>query len=122
MPEFQDLYQQALEVKLNEIERVAYALSLDMESWNMDGQMPPDPGYIRSRGMKFPKHPEIMQGKIRRMLRNNVYERKESEAALRMCRIRGKRLRASQKKTTKKKQTKTNKNKQNKTTQTHHDM
>ncbi|NNE52380.1 MAG: glycosyltransferase family 2 protein [Sulfitobacter sp.] len=32
MPEFQDLYQQALDVKLNETERVAYALSLDMES------------------------------------------------------------------------------------------
>ncbi len=32
MPEFRDLYTQALEVKLNETERVAYALSLDMES------------------------------------------------------------------------------------------
>ncbi|PIE10901.1 MAG: glycosyl transferase family 2 [Rhodobacterales bacterium] len=32
MPEFQDLYQQALEVKLTETERVAYALALDMES------------------------------------------------------------------------------------------
>ena len=32
MPEFADLYQQALDVKLNETERVAYALSLDMES------------------------------------------------------------------------------------------
>ena len=32
MPEFRDLYQQALEVKLNETERVAYALSLDMEN------------------------------------------------------------------------------------------
>ncbi|KIN61353.1 Glycosyl transferase family 2 [Sulfitobacter noctilucae] len=32
MPEFRDLYQQALGVKLNETERVAYALSLDMES------------------------------------------------------------------------------------------
>ncbi len=32
MPEFADLYQQALNVKLNETERVAYALSLDMES------------------------------------------------------------------------------------------
>jgi len=31
-PEFQDLYAQALQVKLNETERVAYALSLDMES------------------------------------------------------------------------------------------
>ncbi|MGH1425079.1 MAG: glycosyltransferase family 2 protein [Pseudooceanicola sp.] len=32
MPEFEDLYQQALKVKLNEVERVAYALALDMES------------------------------------------------------------------------------------------
>ncbi len=31
-PEFADLYSQALDVKLNETERVAYALSLDMES------------------------------------------------------------------------------------------
>lgn len=52
----------------------------------MDGQTPPDPGFIRSRGMKFPKHPEIMQGKIRRLLRQNAYEDKESEAALRVVR------------------------------------
>lgn len=32
MPEFQDLYEKALKVKLNETERVAYALALDMES------------------------------------------------------------------------------------------
>ncbi len=32
MPEFEDLYKQALEIKLNETERVAYALALDMES------------------------------------------------------------------------------------------
>lgn len=32
MPEFSDLYQQALECKLTETERVAYALALDMES------------------------------------------------------------------------------------------
>lgn len=32
MPEFEDLYRQALQVKLNETERVAYALALDMES------------------------------------------------------------------------------------------
>ena len=31
-PEFQDLYDQALKVKLTETERVAYALALDMES------------------------------------------------------------------------------------------
>ncbi len=32
MEEFQDLYEQALKIKLNETERVAYALALDMES------------------------------------------------------------------------------------------
>ena len=32
MPEFEDLYNQALKVKLTETERVAYALALDMES------------------------------------------------------------------------------------------
>jgi FkbM family methyltransferase len=52
----------------------------------MDGQTPGDTGFIRSRGMKFPKHPEIMQGKIRRLLRANEYEAKESEAALRVVR------------------------------------
>ena len=32
MPEFKDLYDKALAVKLTETERVAYALALDMES------------------------------------------------------------------------------------------
>lgn len=32
MPEFEDLYQQALTLELNEVERAAYALALDMES------------------------------------------------------------------------------------------
>ena len=32
MPEFEDLYQQALTLKLTETERVAYALTLDMET------------------------------------------------------------------------------------------
>ena len=32
MPEFEDLYQQALTLKLTETERVAYALALDMDS------------------------------------------------------------------------------------------
>jgi FkbM family methyltransferase len=36
--------------------------------------------------MRFPKHPDIMQGKIRRLLRNNDYEAKETEAALRVVR------------------------------------
>ena len=32
MPEFEELYQQALSLKLTETERVAYALALDLES------------------------------------------------------------------------------------------
>jgi len=52
----------------------------------MDGQTAEDVVFIRSRGMKFPKHPEIMQGKIRRLLRSNSYEAKETEAALRVVR------------------------------------
>ena len=32
IPEFKDLYDQALKVKLTETERVAFALALDMES------------------------------------------------------------------------------------------
>ncbi|MEC7963397.1 MAG: glycosyltransferase family 2 protein, partial [Pseudomonadota bacterium] len=32
MAEFEDLYQQAVALKLTEVERVAYALALDMES------------------------------------------------------------------------------------------
>ena len=37
----------------------------------MDGDIPTeaDQGFVRSRGMKFPKDPNIMQGKIRRLLR-----------------------------------------------------
>lgn len=50
----------------------------------------PDPpmrdGMLRSRGMRFPKDPQIMRGKIRRLLRGNAYEAKETEAALRVVR------------------------------------
>lgn len=52
----------------------------------MDSETQKNDAFIMSRGMKFPRHPEIMQGKIRRMLRRGVYERKESEAALRVVR------------------------------------
>ena len=41
-------------------------------------------GFITSRGMRFPKHPEIIRGKVRRLLRTNGYEAKEAEAALRI--------------------------------------
>lgn len=44
------------------------------------------PRFVRSRGMKFPHHPRIIAGKIRGLLRRDLYERKESEAVLRMVR------------------------------------
>ncbi|MGC1505667.1 MAG: FkbM family methyltransferase [Sulfitobacter sp.] len=52
----------------------------------MDSELQNTGDFIMSRGMKFPRHPEIIQGKIRRMLRRGVYEHKESEAALRVVR------------------------------------
>lgn len=42
--------------------------------------------FIRCRGMRFPKAPRIIQGKVRRLLRTNGYEAKETEAALRVVR------------------------------------
>jgi len=52
----------------------------------MDGQAPEPTGYIRSRGMKFPRDPDILQGKILRMLRRDAFESKETNAALRVVR------------------------------------
>lgn len=51
----------------------------------MDGTAPAL-GFVRSRGMKFPKHPDFIKGKVRKLLRTNGYEQKESEAALRILR------------------------------------
>lgn len=42
--------------------------------------------FVMSRGMKFPKHADLIQGRIRRALRQNSYEAKEAEAALRVVR------------------------------------
>ena len=44
----------------------------------------PSRTFITSRGMKVPKNPEIFQGRIRKRLRSNQYEAKETEAALRI--------------------------------------
>ncbi len=41
-------------------------------------------GVIKSRGMRFPKDPQIIQGRVRKLLRTNGYEAKETEAALRV--------------------------------------
>lgn len=42
-------------------------------------------GFIRSRGMKFPKNPDILRPFVRRLLRQDIYEHKESEAIRRMA-------------------------------------
>ncbi|GLT10526.1 FkbM family methyltransferase [Sulfitobacter sp. PR48] len=58
----------------------------------MDGNTVDTPGrktnaqFVMSRGMRFPKHPDIIQGRVRKLLRTNQYEAKETEAALRVVR------------------------------------
>lgn len=42
--------------------------------------------FIKSHGMLFPKHRDLIQGRLRRMLRLNQYEAKETNAALRVVR------------------------------------
>ena len=43
-------------------------------------------GFVTCRGLKFPKHPGIIKGKLRGSLRDNTYERKEADAVLRVVR------------------------------------
>lgn len=42
--------------------------------------------FIMSRGMRFPKHRDLISGRIRRMLRTNQYEAKETNCVLRTVR------------------------------------
>ncbi|MCT4553730.1 MAG: FkbM family methyltransferase [Pelagimonas sp.] len=42
--------------------------------------------FIRSRGLKIPKHPQLTTGRIRGDLRNGTYERKECDAVMRVVR------------------------------------
>ena len=42
--------------------------------------------FVMSRGMKFPKDPDIIRGRLRGALKGNRYELKETEAALRIVR------------------------------------
>ena len=42
--------------------------------------------FLKSRGMKFPKHPDIIRGNVRRALRQNTYETLETNAAMRVVR------------------------------------
>jgi FkbM family methyltransferase len=42
--------------------------------------------FVMSRGMKFPKDPRFIKGRLRAALRQNRYENKETEAVLRVVR------------------------------------
>lgn len=53
----------------------------------MDGSETIDPeGYIKSRGLKFPKDDTYLTRKVRRVLRENAYERALTAAALKATR------------------------------------
>lgn len=43
-------------------------------------------GFVMSRGMRFPKDPRFIKGRLRSALRQNRYEAKETEAVLRVVR------------------------------------
>jgi FkbM family methyltransferase len=51
----------------------------------MDGTPGPSP-FIRSRGLKIPKHPGLTTGRVRGALRDGTYERKECDAVMRVVR------------------------------------
>lgn len=53
----------------------------------MDGSdMPERSPFIRSRGLKIPKHPQLTTGRVRGALREGKYERKECDAVMRVVR------------------------------------
>ncbi|MBV2360727.1 FkbM family methyltransferase [Thalassococcus sp. CAU 1522] len=52
----------------------------------MDGSPHPRNPFIKSRGLKIPKHPDITVGRIRGALREGTYERKECDAVMRVVR------------------------------------
>lgn len=49
----------------------------------MDGDGPKTP-FLRSRGLKIPKHPQITTGRVRGAIRDETYERKECDAVSRV--------------------------------------
>lgn len=49
----------------------------------MDGTGPKSP-FIKSRGLRIPKHPQITTGRVRGALREGTYERKECDAVARV--------------------------------------
>ncbi len=42
--------------------------------------------FLRSRGLKIPKHPELTTGRVRASLKEGTYERKECDAVMRVVR------------------------------------
>lgn len=53
----------------------------------MDGADPALPGpFIKSRGLNIPAHPDLTKGRIRAMLRQGTYERKECDAVMKVVR------------------------------------
>jgi FkbM family methyltransferase len=52
----------------------------------MDGSGAARNPFIRSRGLKIPKHPELTTGRVRGALREGTYERKECDAVMRVAR------------------------------------
>ncbi|RBI83381.1 FkbM family methyltransferase [Rhodosalinus halophilus] len=52
----------------------------------MDGAGEDDRGYIRSRGLRIPKDARFIAGRTRRNLRADAYEKRESDAVLRVVR------------------------------------
>ena len=52
----------------------------------MDGTLDNAQGFIRSRGMRYTKNPDVNKGRVRKLLRQNAYEEKETNAALRVVR------------------------------------
>lgn len=49
----------------------------------MDAPTQPRP-FLKSRGMKIPKHPDITTGRVRGALREGLYERKECDAVMKV--------------------------------------
>ncbi|WP_323769120.1 FkbM family methyltransferase [Antarctobacter sp.] len=53
----------------------------------MDGSDPaPRDPFLYSRGLKIPKNPQITRGRIRSALKQDIYERKECDAVMRVVR------------------------------------
>ncbi|MFK7877820.1 MAG: FkbM family methyltransferase [Paracoccaceae bacterium] len=59
---------------------------MDLDPMSVSTAVQSDTGFLRSRGMRFPKNPEILRPRMRRALRANAYEGKEADAIKRIAR------------------------------------